>query len=81
MHNLSNEYEYLVVNHLKIPTEYHPSLHFYMKQLKVHTCHTFEFYLFKDKFKNTLFSLSMVTFSYERQDIIQFALKRLLGGT
>jgi hypothetical protein len=29
--------------------------------------------------KYTLFSLGMVTYSYERQDIIQFALKRLPG--
>jgi hypothetical protein len=32
---------------------------------------------FKVKVKNTLFNLGMVTYSYERQDIIQFALKRL----
>jgi hypothetical protein len=30
--------------------------------------------------QNTLFNLGMVTNSYERQDIIQFALKRLPGG-
>jgi hypothetical protein len=37
---------------------------------------------FKVKVKYTLFNLrvGMVTYSYERQDIIQFALKRLLGG-
>jgi hypothetical protein len=29
------------------------------------------------KFKNTLFSLGMFTYTYERQDIIQIALKRL----
>jgi hypothetical protein len=34
----------------------------------------------KVKDKNTLFNLGMVTYSYERQDIIQFALKRLPGG-
>jgi hypothetical protein len=31
----------------------------------------------KVKVKNTLFCLDMVTYSYERQDIIQIALKRL----
>jgi hypothetical protein len=30
--------------------------------------------------QNTLFNLGTVTYSYERQDIIQFALKRLPGG-
>jgi hypothetical protein len=30
--------------------------------------------------QNTLFNLGMVTYSYERQNIIQFALKRLPGG-
>jgi hypothetical protein len=30
--------------------------------------------------QNTLFSLGVVTYSYERQDIIQFALKRHRGG-
>jgi hypothetical protein len=35
---------------------------------------------FKIKVKNTLFNLGMVTYSYERQDLIQFALKRLPGG-
>jgi hypothetical protein len=34
----------------------------------------------KVKVKNTLFNLGMVTYSYERQDIIQYALKRLPGG-
>jgi hypothetical protein len=29
------------------------------------------------KFKNTLFSLGMFTYTYERQDIIQIALKRV----
>jgi hypothetical protein len=36
--------------------------------------------LFKVKVKNTLFNLGMVTYSYERQNIIQIALKRLPGG-
>jgi hypothetical protein len=31
-------------------------------------------------FKNTLFNLVMFTYTYERQDIIQIALKRLPGG-
>jgi hypothetical protein len=35
--------------------------------------------IFKVKFKITLFSLGMATYSYERQDIIQFGLKRLPG--
>jgi hypothetical protein len=30
--------------------------------------------------QNTLFSLGMLTYTYERQDIIQIALKRLPGG-
>jgi hypothetical protein len=37
-------------------------------------------YFVKVKVKNTLFNLGMVTYSYECQDIIQFALKRLPGG-
>jgi hypothetical protein len=36
--------------------------------------------LVKDKVKNTLFSLGMVTYSYECQDIIQFALKDYREG-
>jgi hypothetical protein len=32
------------------------------------------------KFKNTLFSLGMFTYTYERQDITLIALKRLPGG-
>jgi hypothetical protein len=32
---------------------------------------------FKFKFKNTLFSLGMFTYTYERQDIIPIALIRL----
>jgi hypothetical protein len=35
-------------------------------------------FLNKSQVKNTLFNLG--TYSYERQDIIQFALKRLPGG-
>jgi hypothetical protein len=34
----------------------------------------------KIKVKDTLFNLGMVTYSYERQDIIQFALKRHRKG-
>jgi hypothetical protein len=34
----------------------------------------------KFKFKNTLFSLGMFTYTYERQDIMQIALKGLSGG-
>jgi hypothetical protein len=34
----------------------------------------------KIKIKNTLFSLGMFTYTYERQVIIQIALKRLSGG-
>jgi hypothetical protein len=30
--------------------------------------------------QNTLFSLGMFTYTYEHQDIIQIALKRLPGG-
>jgi hypothetical protein len=30
--------------------------------------------------RNTLFSLDMLTYTYERQDIIQIALKKLPGG-
>jgi hypothetical protein len=40
-----------------------------------------KFYLqIQSQIQNTLFNLGMVTYSYERQDIIQFALKRLPGG-
>jgi hypothetical protein len=34
----------------------------------------------KTQTQNTLFSLGMLTYTYERQDIIQIALKRLPGG-
>jgi hypothetical protein len=37
------------------------------------------FFLPKFKFKNTLFSLGMFKYTYERQDIIQIALKTLPG--
>jgi hypothetical protein len=32
------------------------------------------------KNQNTLFSLGMLTYTYDRQEIIQIALKRLPGG-
>jgi hypothetical protein len=40
-------------------------------------CHTKQF---KGKVKNTLFNLGTVTYSYERQNIIQFALKSYREG-
>jgi hypothetical protein len=36
--------------------------------------------LVKLKIKNSLFSLGIVTYSYESQDVIQFVIKRLPGG-
>jgi hypothetical protein len=36
--------------------------------------------IFQTQTQNTLFSLGMLTYTYERQDIIQIALKRLPGG-
>jgi hypothetical protein len=45
-----------------------------------HACNTRTHTRIRIKNKNTLFSLGTLTYTYERQDMIQIALKRLPGG-